>query len=78
MVFADESTTEKATTERATEKKGFYILLVDLSIAGFVYDASSYIFALLPSCYIIYKEEYRLCTDTPAPFHTSAPANTLS
>ena len=77
MVFADESTTEKATAERETEK-GFYILLFDLSIAGFVYDASSYIFALLPSCYIIYKEEYRLCTDNPAPFHTSAPTNTLS
>ena len=55
MVFADESTTEKATAERETEK-GFYILLFDLSSAGFDYDASSYIFALLPPCYIIYKE----------------------
>ena len=46
MVFADESstteksTTEKATTERETEKR-FYILLFDLSIAWFDYDASS-------------------------------------
>jgi hypothetical protein len=85
MVFADGSptekaTTEKATTEKATEKKGFYILRIVLSFAGFDYDASSwnvYIFALLP-CYILYKEEDGLCTDTPALFHTSAPANTLS
>jgi hypothetical protein len=80
MVFADGSPTEKA-TERATEKKGFYILRIVLSFAGFVYDASSwnvYIFSLLPPCYIIYKEEDGLCADNPALFHTSAAANTLS
>jgi hypothetical protein len=50
MVFADGSPTEKATTERETEK-GFYILRIVLSFAGFDYDASSwnvYIFSLLP------------------------------
>ena len=66
MVFADESTTEKVTSEKATtEKKRFYILLFDLSIAGFDYYALSswnvYIFALLPPCYILYKEEDGLC-----------------
>lgn len=78
MVFADEkATAEKATTERETQKR-FYILLFDLSIAWFDYDASSYIFALLPPCYILYKEEDGLCADNPALFHTSASANTLS